>query len=179
MANGRNLRAKRDSGRDPGRFIAIPMSVLESQAYLGLSAHARALLIEVAIQCRGDDNGRLLLTEALLKKRGWRSKDTIQKSKRELLQAMLIFETVKGRRPNRASWYALTWRRLGKLHGFDPDRAEAFVQGSYRRSAAPQHGVGEVHIAPPRGVSAPSPTPQHGSMSPIQTYPLPRHMGAL
>ena len=45
MANGRSDRSKVDKGRDPGRFIGLPVSVLESTAYLGLSANARSLLL--------------------------------------------------------------------------------------------------------------------------------------
>lgn len=70
MANSRGARKKIDTGRDAGRFITLPVSVLESAAYLGLSANARSLLLEVALQCRGDDNGRLLLSRAHLSKRG-------------------------------------------------------------------------------------------------------------
>ena len=62
MANGRGDRSKIDRGRDPGRFIGLPVSVLESAAYLGLSANARSLLLEVAYQFHGDDNGRVRAT---------------------------------------------------------------------------------------------------------------------
>ena len=111
------------------------MSVLKSAAYLGLSANARSLLFEVALQFHGDDNGRMLLSRAHMKKRGWKSSDMIDKGKRELLEAELIFETVKGHRPNKASWYAMTWRKLDKLAGFDHGVEKAFQQGAYKRAA--------------------------------------------
>ncbi|WP_175776624.1 hypothetical protein [Burkholderia anthina] len=82
------------SGRDPGGFVAIPWTVLDSNAYQSLSHPARSLLLEIARQYHGDDNGRMIATLAHLKPRGWTSNDTIQRAKQELLDAGLIFETV-------------------------------------------------------------------------------------
>ena len=84
------------------------------------------------LQFHGSDNGRMLLSRAYLNQRGWKSSDMIDKGKRELLDAELIFETVKGHRPNKASWYAVTWRRLDQLSGFDHGVEKAFRQGAYR-----------------------------------------------
>ena len=47
-----------------------------------------------------------------MKPRGWKSEDTLNRAKRELLSAELIFEARKGRRPNVCSLYALTWFAL-------------------------------------------------------------------
>ena len=52
MANGRNKLRRGDAGRDAGGFVALPWSVPDSPAYLRLSMHARALLLEVARQRR-------------------------------------------------------------------------------------------------------------------------------
>lgn len=128
----RNSRRKVDSGRDGGGFVALPWSVLDSAAYTSLSHPARGLLLEIARQFVRDNNGRLLASAAYLETRGWKSRDVITRAKRELLEAGLIFETVKGHRPNKASWYAVTWRTLNKSPAFDPGAAAAFVQGEYR-----------------------------------------------
>lgn len=136
MANGRgDNRVKRDTGRDAGRFIGLPVSVLDCPGYSALSHTARSLLLEVARQFKGDDNGRMLLSLAYLSGRGWKSPDVIQRAKRQLLDRNFIFETVKGHRPNKASWYAVTWRKLDKLKGFDPGVERAFEQGAYKRDA--------------------------------------------
>ena len=47
--NGRNGR-KGATGRDPGGFVALPWSVLDSAAYARLSHPAKALLMEFARQ---------------------------------------------------------------------------------------------------------------------------------
>ncbi|PQV52925.1 hypothetical protein [Paraburkholderia sp. BL21I4N1] len=124
------------SSRDAGGFVPIPWMVLDSAAYLQLSHPAKSLLLEIARQFHGDDNGRMILTLAHLKPRGWTSYDTIQRAKQELLDAGLIFETVKGHRPHKASWYALTWLSLDKLDGFDQGASVGFVRSAYLKTQA-------------------------------------------
>ncbi len=114
MANGRNKTGKVDTGRDSGGFVALPWSVMDCPAYARLSHPAKALLLEVARQWVRDNNGRLLASGAYLAKRGWKSADVITRAKRELIAAGFLFETVMGHRPNKASWYAVTWRALDK-----------------------------------------------------------------
>lgn len=120
-----------DESREPGRYIALPTAVIDSPAYQNLSHTAKALLIEVARQRSGGDNGRLLLSQRYLATRGWRSGDVIQRAKCELLAAKLIYQTVQGHRPNKASWYALTWYSLDKLPGYDDGAADGFRRGMY------------------------------------------------
>jgi len=61
--------------------------------------HARALLIEIAKQFNCGNNGKLLVTKAVMKKRGWNSSSMLAKAKKELLDNNFIFETFKGHRP--------------------------------------------------------------------------------
>lgn len=154
MANGRNGK-RAGSGRDAGGFVALPWSVLDCPAYARLSHPARSLLLEVARQYVRDNNGRLLMSAAYLSKRGWKSSDVITRAKRELLDAGFIFETVKGRRPNRASWYAITWQTLDQIGGFDDCAAGEFDRSAYLKSVpiknaslSPSHGVERPPIAP-------------------------------
>jgi len=134
MANGRNKVGKGDSGRDPGGFVALPWSVLDCPAYTRLSHPARSLLMEIARQWVRDNNGRLLASGAYLSKRGWKSADVITRAKRELIAAGFIHETVMGQRPNKASWYAVTWQRLDKLKGYDEGAEATFRRGAYMDS---------------------------------------------
>ncbi len=168
MARGRK---KLDSSRDHGGFVALPWSVLDSAAYLSLSAHAKALLLEVARQYHRDDNGRMLLSRKYLAPRGWNSSDMIMKAKRELLEAELIFETAKGMRPNKASWYACTFYSLDKILGFDPGVEQAFERGAYRKKNGaclrPSGGTEKPAIAPPHGTGTPLAVPPHGAIRPI------------
>ena len=111
--------------------------------------------MEIARQYVRDNNGRLLTSQAYLVKRGWKSADVIRRAKQELLEAGFICEMVKGHRPNKASWYAITWQALDRLQGFDPGAAAAFERGAYRKASpiknavlTPSHGVGAASIAP-------------------------------
>jgi hypothetical protein len=137
MANGRNPKIRgKDTSRDQGGFVALPWAVLDCPAYATLSHPARSLLLEFARQYCRDNNGRLLASSAYLAKRGWLSAGRIQKAKQELIDSGFIFETVKGHRPNRASWYALTWRSLDRIDGYDLGAYECFERGSYKLSKA-------------------------------------------
>jgi hypothetical protein len=134
MANGRNNKIKNDSSPDAGGFVALPWCVLDCPAYSKLSHPARSLLIEFARQFVRDNNGRLLASSSYLRKRGWNSPDVITRAKRELLKEGFIFETVMGHRPNKASWYAVTWRSLDNLKGYDTGAKEMFHRGAYALS---------------------------------------------
>lgn len=183
MANGRNNGRRRDTSRDPGGFIALPWSVLDCPAYARLSHPARSLLIEFARQIGTANNGRLLASAAYLAKRGWGSADVIARAKRQLLDAEFIFETVKGCRPNKASWYAVTWRTLDRMPGHDLGVDRAFERGAYRKKMSnknaglsPSDGVERPLIAPAHGVDGPSPTPSHGAIrATFDDLPTPSH----
>lgn len=126
-----------DESREPGGHIALPWSVIDSPAYQNLSPTAKALLLEVARQYVRNNNGRLLLSQRYLATRGWHSPDVITRAKRDLLAAKLIYQTVQGHRPNKASWYALTWYTLDKIPGYDDDVLEVFRRGMYRVAPPP------------------------------------------
>lgn len=118
--------------RDGGAFITVPLSVLNSRAYLNTSSHARMLLMDLAVQYRGNNNGDLCAAWKIMQPRGWRSEETLGKAKRELLTLGLIFETRKGARPNKASLYALTWHALDDCNGKLDISPQSFPRGAYR-----------------------------------------------
>jgi hypothetical protein len=101
----------------------------------------------------------------------------LTKAKRELLETELIFETIKGARPNRASWYALTWQtldKLDKLDGYDSGVMSAFERGAYRKqqpiknaSLRPPRGPREQFIVPSHGLGAYSAEPSHGPIEAV------------
>ena len=183
MANGRNKGQKGDSGRDAGGFVALPWSVLDCPAYARLSHPAKALLLEVARQFVRDNNGRMLLSRVYMATRGWKSADVIDRAKRELLKAGFIFQTVMGHRPNKASWFAVTWRELDKLPGYDAGAEKCFERRAYQKeipiktaSLIPSHGTGRPLIVPPHGIEKPSPVPPHGAIRPVLPLrPVPPH----
>lgn len=118
--------------RDSGGFLALPYSVVNGAAYLGLSAHARMLLLDLAAQYRGNNNGDLCAAFSMMKLRGWKSTHTLHAAKLDLIEAGLIAETRKGARPSKASLYALTWHALDDCRGKLDISPQAFHRGAYK-----------------------------------------------
>lgn len=169
-----------DRNRDSGSFVALPWAVLDSSAYMNLSHPAKALLLEIARQHVRDNNGRLLASRAYLKKRGWNSADTISRALRELLEAKLIHQTVQGHRPNKASWFAVTWRSLDRLNGYDHGAVESFERSAYAKvnpqnaRLRPSRGLAQHQIRPANRQSTSSPGPPLGLIDRYSTsYPRP------
>jgi hypothetical protein len=175
MANARNPKKKGyDTNRDGGGFIALPWSVIDCPAYACLSHPAKVLLLEVARQFVKNNNGRLLITRAYLGKRGWKSSDTITNAKRQLLDGGFIYETVMGHRPNKASWYAVTWLGLDKLHGYDAGALEGFKRSAYLQNfplintnLRPSVGTEKALIAPPVSTASLTTVPSDGAVNAI------------
>ncbi len=175
-----------DTSRDSGPFVALPWSVLDSPAYIGLSHPAKALLMEMARQYVRDNNGRLLASRVYLANRGWKSHDTIARALRELTAAGLIHQTVMGCRPNKASWYALTWRTLDRIPGYDAGAAESFQRGAYTKqpmknaSLSPSHGPETAATSPShgpeRGPLCPSPGPIKSVFGTASSLPHGHHL---
>ncbi len=159
------------SGRDAGGFIALPWSVIDSAAYMKLSPHAKCLLIDAARQFVRDNNGRLLLSMRYLKTRGWNSCSMVSKAKKELLDGGFLFETVKGHRPNKASWYAITWQTLDKLKGYDTGAELCFRRGAYaqipickNKLLTPSQRIATRDISPQNGAMPEVNAPPHGAI---------------
>ncbi|TAG27490.1 MAG: hypothetical protein EAZ37_04835 [Burkholderiales bacterium] len=151
----RSLKRRESNGRDAGGFVALPWAVLDSAAYASLSYPARALLLEIARQYVRDNNGRLLASRAYLLKRGWTSSDVIYRARNELVEAGFLHETVKGHRPNKASWYAVTWLALDRLPGYDVGTAQTFMRSAYQNAVlCPSGGQEKPAIVPSHGQGA-------------------------
>lgn len=124
---------KNKLNRIEGGFSPLPWKMLRSAAYVRLNDPARALLIEFALQLRPDrsNNGQLLATPNCLGKRGKFDDGKVLRAKRALIEAGLIHETVKGGRPNYASWYAVTWFPLARSDNYDAGTEHTFRRDAY------------------------------------------------
>jgi hypothetical protein len=158
----RHRRRGRDDKRERGAFLALPHLVLDSPNYRDLGHTARSLLIDIARQYNGNNNGRLVACAKYLRPLGWRSADVVNRAKKELIASDLLLETRMGWRPNRAAWYALTWFDLDIAAGLDIN-PERYRKGAYLRSPIPSDGPTTRTIAPSRGLDGPIAAPPHGS----------------
>ena len=164
-------RRKDRRNRDGHHFALLPHVLVDSPAYQGLSHPARSLLIEMARQFKGTNNGQLVCSRAYLARRGWKSADVIQRAKSELIAAGFLYETFKGQRPNKASWYALTWHQLDRDQGYDTGAVEGFVRAAYLpkpvikiKGLVPPDGTAEPFLVPPDGTGREAIVPPDGTM---------------
>lgn len=123
------IKRKRDGAGSA--LLVIPHVVLKSPAYITLSSSAKELLIDIAMQYNTHNNGALLASwRYMSEKRGWTSSAKLNKAKKELIEHDLLVETVQGKRPNKASWYGLTWHALDDINGLEIS-TQAWPRGAY------------------------------------------------
>jgi hypothetical protein len=117
--------------RDGGRFLALPHAVIDSPSYQALGFAARALLIDIARQYTGSNNGRLVACAKAMRPRGWNSNGTVSRALKELQASGLLIQTRLGMKPNRAAWFALGWQALDETSGLDID-PRTYRTGQYK-----------------------------------------------
>jgi len=101
-------------------FAGIPRKVILHPDYHMLSGNAVKLLVDLAYQYRSKNNGDLTTAFSVLSKRGWNSRQTIDRAKRQLLDNGFIIEARSGRFINpggRCALYALTWLPIDECQG--------------------------------------------------------------
>jgi hypothetical protein len=113
-------------------FVGIKRSVFECPAFWALGPHACKLLLELAGQYRGDNNGNLTVAWSIVSKRGWKSRTTLWRCKSELLEAGFVYVTRKGHMPSTCELLALTWFPLDVSPKFDPEALACFRAKAYR-----------------------------------------------
>ena len=108
----------RSKHKQKASFAGIPRVVMECPDYINLNGSAVKLLVEMACQFKGGNNGDLCPAWTLMKVRGFCSKTTLSKAIKELLQAEMILLTRQGHFiKNKASLYALTWAPIDECAG--------------------------------------------------------------
>lgn len=162
---------KREGKRDSGSFLAFPHVALRSVAYRNLGHVARSLLVDIALQYSGGNNGKLTASMKYLRPLGWKSADTLTRAKTDLLKSGLLIETRKGARPNKAAWYMLAWHELDNATGLDSEpgtyqrmRREYHQAGANGAGLIPSDGIAMKRIAPSNGVRDLRPIPSGGAI---------------
>ena len=107
----------RNNGRYPYKFfVMFPLDVLNHETFRTLSPRATKLLIDIAAQYRGNNNGDLSATLSLMRERGWNSSDQLDKAKKELVGKDVIRVARQGGL-NKCNLYALTWFPIDECKG--------------------------------------------------------------
>jgi len=90
-------------------FVALSRLALQSQSFAKLSPHAVKLLLDFMALYTGFNNGDLSMVWNAAVARGWKSRDTLNKALKELLDSGWIVRTRQGGRRNRTcSLFAIT-----------------------------------------------------------------------
>ncbi|QEZ48947.1 hypothetical protein [Cupriavidus oxalaticus] len=104
----------------PTPFAAIPECVLQSEAFQRLPASAIRMLLVLALQHDGGNNGWLTLTAAKLRPYGWTSKSVFEYARQALIASGLVVQTRQGG-PRRPTLYALIWLPVSDTTGLCPE----------------------------------------------------------
>ena len=119
MENIRISKTRKQRNGKVWQFVSMPFFVLNSSSYVSLSNAAKALLIEVALQYNGKNNGDLTVNFTALEKRGWTSRSGVTKARDELIEHGFIQETRKGCKGGRVGLYAITWQSLDFMDKYE------------------------------------------------------------
>ena len=109
-------RLKQKGRREQGQFVGIPKECMINSNYYEMSMPAKILLHEFCFQYNGYNNGDLCAAFSGMKKRGWRSKGTLDKAIKELKARGWIQVSRQGGR-NQCSLYALTFQSVDDCKG--------------------------------------------------------------
>ena len=120
--------------RESGPFLAVPHAIIESEEYAELSAKAVKLLFDMYVQYRGNNNGDLAAAWKLMKPRGWKSRDTLDKAKNELLDSGFVMLSRQGGR-NKCNLYALTFIAIDECQGKLDIKPTKIPPGTWRKNS--------------------------------------------
>ena len=98
------------------KYITIPNQCLASVNFASLSSHANKLFLDLASKCYRYNNGDLNMVWPEMKKRGWKSKETWNNARIELIDKGWIVKTRQGWN-NRCSLYGFTFMPIGEFAG--------------------------------------------------------------
>jgi hypothetical protein len=120
MARGSKQFKDNADKRNGQSFAPIRMDVIRSEAWANTRAWGTRLIIDLAAQYRGNNNGDLCAAWSVMNVRGWNSKETLNTAKKELIEKKWIVVTRKGGRKV-ATLYALTFWGIDECNGkLDP-----------------------------------------------------------
>jgi hypothetical protein len=148
-------REKHRGRKESGTFLRIPTDVLASPNFCALTAKAKALLLDIGARYKGFNNGNLASPWTWMKERGWRSKDTLHRALKELLQAGMIEQTRQGGLHG-PSLYAFTWLPIDECKGKLDMAPTRVASGKWNHAQKPAQEAEKIPL-PPRSVGRTAP----------------------
>jgi hypothetical protein len=102
--------------RDTAPFHQIPTALVRSRCWWSLTPKAVKLFWDLYVQYSGRNNGDLSMTWSQMVARGWRSRDTLNRARHELLDHGLIIQSRQGGK-HFPSLYAVSIREIDECGG--------------------------------------------------------------
>lgn len=103
-------------GKKSPPFLQVPKQILHSEQYAQLSAWDVKLIIDLGSMYNGSNNGDLCAAWKIMSKRGWRSKGTLAKSIKSVVDSGFVMVTRQGGR-NIPTLFALTFHGIDECGG--------------------------------------------------------------
>jgi hypothetical protein len=130
-------RPRHKGRRESGTFTAIPHAVQDCANWRQCSGTGIKLLLDLARQYNGRNNGDLSAALSLLRPFGWNSPDTVGNALRELRHYGFLLLTRQGGLHG-PSLYALTWQAIDDCGGkLTCAHATNVAPGTWKESREP------------------------------------------
>lgn len=148
------------TGRGDGSqsFSKLIHAYFQSPEYAALSPRAVKLLMDLYVQFRGTNNGNFCATWKFMQAVGWKSKDTLSKALKELLETGWLVVTRRGGRKI-PTLYAVTFIPIDACGGRLDLRPTLTPLHSWKREGGSLRTAPVISLPRPTGQSA----PPHGS----------------
>jgi len=99
-----------------GPFLQLPKSVINRSECYTLSHRAFKLLFDLYSQYNGRNNGDFCMAWSVMSNRGWKSRETLNEARKDLLKSDFIIVTRVGGR-NKPTLYAITFLSIDECKG--------------------------------------------------------------
>ena len=136
----RNERYRRTRGRrTSGSFLSLPHTLIDHPNFQGLRAKSVKLLIDLAAQYKGWNNGDLCAPLSIMRKKGWSSNEQLFRARNELVERGFLRVSRQGGR-NQCTLYALTWQPIDDCGGKLDITATTTAPHDWKRWVPPNRG---------------------------------------
>lgn len=98
-------------------FLQLHKGLLDCNDFISLKGNSIKLLIDMASQYNGYNNGDLGASMTVMRKRGWNSNQQLTKALKELIAKDLITQTRQGGLHMGPNLYAITWQPIDECKG--------------------------------------------------------------
>lgn len=117
----------KQQGKTKHPFVMLEHRIIHSAAHADLKMSSRALLVLLATQFNGTNNGHLQATLSWLKPYGFGSQHTVSAAIADLIAHGFIYRTLSSGANHQSARYAITWQPIHQKDGL--------FLGGYRANA--------------------------------------------